>query len=287
MARKPRIFAVFLVPIAGIAWSLPLQTGSIEVEPETPAYLATVPPEFEVATRRELLTITGHTKSASHEERLKQVAAELFPDQAVRFTFRPLGVAPDWWDGATAELIMAAAAMQSPRAKLRGKSLQVRGVVANKSAAEQQMESLRTALPDTTNMDIRLTEVESGMPARAFCDRQFAALDPGPVRFEESGTVLRASAFPALDRIVALADACRHSTVSITGHTDASGNEEWNRQLSLARARAVADYLGTRGIRRERLLVVGAGSSLPIADNTTRFGRALNRRIDIRLSPKG
>ena len=46
----------------------------------------------------------------------------------------------------------------------------------------------------------------------------------------------------------------------------------------------VAAHLETRGIAEERMLVHGAGSSVPIADNATRYGRSLNRRIVIEFS---
>ena len=286
MARKPGIFTLFLTLIAGVAWSLGLPTGSNEILAAKPAYLASVPPEFELLARRGNLTITAHTQSARHEERLKQVVTENFPDQNAQFAFRPLGVAPDWWENATSELIMALAGVDTPGGKLRGSSVQVRGVVRHDSSMAPGLNSLRQALPQTAEFDIRFFELQAGVSARALCERPFATIDPGSVKFEESGTDLRESAFPALDRIIALADACRDSTVSITGHTDSSGNEEWNRQLSLARAETVARYLGDRGIDRERLVVIGAGSSLPVADNATRYGRSLNRRIEIRFASR-
>lgn len=286
MAHKPGIVSLFLTLIAGVAWSLALPTGSIEFLAEKPAYSASVPPEFEILARRGHLTITAHTQSARHEERLKQVVSENFPDQTVQFAFRPLGVAPDWWENATAELITALAEVDSPGGKLHGSSVQIRGVLTHSASLEQGLKPLRRALPETADFDVRYLELQPGVTARALCERQFATIDPGAVKFEESGTDVRESAFPALDRIVALADACRDSTVIVTGHTDSSGNEEWNRQLSRARAETVARYLGDRGIDRERLVVIGAGSSLPVADNATRYGRSLNRRIEIRLSSK-
>jgi len=286
LARKPGIFTLLLTLITGVAWSLALPTGSSEVLAGNPAYSASAPPEFEILARRESLIITAHTQSARHEERLKQVVAETFPAQNVQFTFRPLGVAPDWWENATAQLITALGEVDSPGGKLHGSSVQIRGVVMHDSSMERGLNSLRQALPETADFDIRFVELQAGMTARALCERHLATIDPGAVKFEESGTDLRESAFPALDRIIALADACRDATVSITGHTDSSGNEEWNKQLSLARAETVARYLGDRGINQERLVVVGAGSSLPVADNSTRYGRSLNRRIEIRLSSK-
>ena len=97
---------------------------------------------------------------------------------------------------------------------------------------------------------------------------------------------MRTSAFLMLERVAAFADACRGTVVSITGHTDSTGDENVNQALSLARARVVADWLRERGIDGNRLEVAGAGSSLPVADNATRFGRGLNRRIDISFAAK-
>ncbi len=95
---------------------------------------------------------------------------------------------------------------------------------------------------------------------------------------------MRTSAIPVLEQVAAFADACRDTLVSITGHTDSSGDENYNRALSLARAKVVADWLQESGIEGDRLEVAGVGSSVPVADNATRFGRSLNRRIDIELA---
>ena len=55
--------------------------------------------------------------------------------------------------------------------------------------------------------------------------------------------------------------------------------------MSQARAQAVADYLIANGVAADRLVVEGRGSSEPIADNDTRYGRSLNRRIEFGLRP--
>ncbi len=128
-------------------------------------------------------------------------------------------------------------------------------------------------------------EAEPTSAAAALCQRALAAFRAGPVNFEESKTAILPSGRPVLDRVVTLAATCRHSVVEVTGHTDSSGDEAENRRLSLARATAVADYLVRRGIPRHRIVVAGVGSSEPIADNARRYGRQLNRRIEIALLP--
>lgn len=259
--------------------------GQSESEPKLPRYSAADPATFEISARRGTLTLSGNTVSNQHEEELRLAVAEHFPGMTVRTDFRPLGVAPGWWGQATTELVVALPAIQSPTARLRADTLQVNGVVANGAAAELQLQTLRKILPGSASFDVSLTSVAANATAGTTCARHFTKLAPGPINFEESGTKFRTSAYPVLDRIVALADACRDSAVSITGHTDSSGNETWNQQLSLERARAVASYLGEMGIEPGRIVVAGAGSSLPVSTNTTRYGRGLNRRIDIRMTP--
>jgi outer membrane protein OmpA-like peptidoglycan-associated protein len=67
----------------------------------------------------------------------------------------------------------------------------------------------------------------------------------------------------------------------IAGHTDDTGTDEYNQQLSEARARSVADYLSSRhGIPKERLHTVGYGERRPLADNRSADSRAKNRRVE-------
>ena len=73
--------------------------------------------------------------------------------------------------------------------------------------------------------------------------------------------------------------------VDVLGHTDASGSEAANQALSVSRAQAVANYLKSRGVVGARVGVRGFGESAPIASNDTEEGRALNRRIEIRIVP--
>lgn len=69
------------------------------------------------------------------------------------------------------------------------------------------------------------------------------------------------------------------------GHTDSTGSDAYNLQLSQRRAEAVASYLVSQGIKRERLITVGAGEAYPIASNDTEEGRAANRRVELTIVP--
>ncbi|MEM7611477.1 MAG: OmpA family protein, partial [Pseudomonadota bacterium] len=94
----------------------------------------------------------------------------------------------------------------------------------------------------------------------------------------------RSTNLGVVDSIAEIAAWCPAADIIVEGHTDDRGDAALNAALSLARARAVADALAARGIRHERLISRGLGSSKPIADNATRDGRAKNRRIEIRFA---
>ncbi len=70
---------------------------------------------------------------------------------------------------------------------------------------------------------------------------------------------------------------------SVEGHTDSVGRAESNKKLSESRAQAVYEYLTSNGVDSDRLEVMGYGEEKPIADNSTRAGRAQNRRVEINL----
>ena len=72
--------------------------------------------------------------------------------------------------------------------------------------------------------------------------------------------------------------------VRVDGHTDASGKETYNQQLSLCRAKSVANVLGTVGMKQENIQLRGLGSSEPVASNDTAAGRTENRRVSIVVS---
>ncbi len=74
--------------------------------------------------------------------------------------------------------------------------------------------------------------------------------------------------------------------IEIMGYTDKSGIEDKNITLSINRAKAVYDRLIELGIEENRLFFSGCGSENPIAPNTYRWGRDLNRRIEIVLLEK-
>jgi len=162
--------------------------------------------------------------------------------------------------------------------------IRVRGVTADKAAWQQAVDRLDARLPDGFALVTDVFVIAADKPKALLCREMFVASTREPIRFQQAGATLRTSSYAALDRLVEFAADCPEAAIRITGHSDSVGDPAFNLDLSLRRARSVASYLEEHGVALERLEVVGAGASEPVADNATSYGRRQNRRIEFSLS---
>ena len=105
------------------------------------------------------------------------------------------------------------------------------------------------------------------------------------VLFEFDSAKLTATDKTKLDTIATrLKSEAPDARLTVSGHTDSVGSDAYNQKLSERRAQSVADYLVANGVSPNNVVdVVGAGESMPIADNKTDDGRQLNRRVEIKI----
>lgn len=104
------------------------------------------------------------------------------------------------------------------------------------------------------------------------------------VRFDFDSAELNDEARQELDRFAGGFKDRAHYLVEIQGFTDTVGDEDYNIQLSNRRAQAVARYLTVEhGIPLAKIAMLGYGKAMPAADNKTRDGRKLNRRVEVRV----
>ena len=73
------------------------------------------------------------------------------------------------------------------------------------------------------------------------------------------------------------------TNILLAGHTDSTGSDEYNLQLSSRRADSVANYLAAQNVNRARFATEGYGKTDPIASNETAAGRAQNRRVEVAI----
>lgn len=103
------------------------------------------------------------------------------------------------------------------------------------------------------------------------------------VFFDFDQVTLKPESFPELDRLVTLMGERASMTVTIEGHADATGTEQYNLDLSRRRAAAVQKYITGKGVDLTRVSIAFFGESKPVESNATKEGRRKNRRVEFRI----
>lgn len=106
------------------------------------------------------------------------------------------------------------------------------------------------------------------------------------IMFDTNSSVVKSGAFDEINRVARVLNQYPETTMRIAGHTDSTGAETYNQQLSERRAEAVKQALAGQGVSPARMTAVGFGESQPIADNNTEAGRQMNRRVTITIAPQ-
>lgn len=111
-------------------------------------------------------------------------------------------------------------------------------------------------------------------------------LDNKPVciegtNFEFDSAKLRSEDITKLNEVVSFTEKYKDTQLEASGHTCSIGTEAYNQKLSERRAESVKAYLVKKGVDSQRIVTVGYGETKPMADNKTREGRELNRRVEI------
>jgi len=101
------------------------------------------------------------------------------------------------------------------------------------------------------------------------------------IQFEFNSYALMPVSYTDLDKVIHYLR--RHPDVSVrlSGHTDDVGNDDYNRTLSVNRAKSVAAFLISGGIQAERISTLGFGESKPLVEGTRQEARDVNRRVEI------
>jgi len=125
-----------------------------------------------------------------------------------------------------------------------------------------------------TSMETAEVQVKAPPPIEARVNLQ-------GVTFGSGNATLTPNAKKVLDGVAEQLLANPQVKIEIQGHTDNVGNPKSNQELSERRAKSVVGYLATKGVKMSRMSAVGYGQDVPIADNNTKEGRELNRRIEM------
>jgi outer membrane protein OmpA-like peptidoglycan-associated protein len=103
--------------------------------------------------------------------------------------------------------------------------------------------------------------------------------------FETNSTDIKPGFHTTMDKVADIVVRYNKTTLTVVGHTDDVGTNQYNQQLSERRAHSVANYLEAKRVNSVRLAIAGKGEAQPIESNATETGRQANRRVEIYLEP--
>jgi OmpA-OmpF porin, OOP family len=126
----------------------------------------------------------------------------------------------------------------------------------------------------------------SGCPVVSVEVKKRLAFAATAIQFDFGKATIKKNSYKLLDEIVNILNEYSDYYMTIEGHTDNVGGDEFNLQLSKDRAESVRQYFISKNIASERLTSDGFGETKPVASNKTAAGRAKNRRVDMDLKLK-
>lgn len=174
----------------------------------------------------------------------------------------------------------------SALSNMRGVPVSRFGLSANAGSSFGASNAASSSFQATEKLKSDLRAVET--------DRGTVVSLSGDVTFDFDKATIREAAKPTLDRLAQLIAEGSSGPIVIEGHTDAKGEDGYNKRLSQARAAAVKEYLVQKGVEPARLSTIGLGELRPVAPNANsdgsddEEGRQQNRRVEVILpNPRG
>lgn len=164
-----------------------------------------------------------------------------------------------------------------------GRTGRIIGAVAGGAAGgyagyrlDQQIKELREG---TAGTGVDVTETDNGQAILVNL--------PDGVTFATGSSTINSTFRETLDRVAASLRQYPNSIVDVYGYTDSTGSDAFNQRLSEQRAQAVSSYLTSQGVASSRIRWQGFGENPQYfkGDNNTEYGRALNRRVEIKIVP--
>ena len=182
------------------------------------------------------------------------------------------------------QVVLQAREREAARAKLEAEQERLKAEQERQKAAEERQaaqterERAEAALERARELDRRVKELEAQQTERGL------VLTLGEVLFDVGRSTLKEGGRRAVDRLASFLREYPERKVLIEGHTDNTGSQQLNLDLSRRRAEAVKAALMDMGIPESRIRTVGHGPAYPVAGNTTAAGRQQNRRVEVVIS---
>lgn len=155
------------------------------------------------------------------------------------------------------------------------------GIISFKACKQQQLTILPGAVVSKDGTDDGLKNVKSEFDDATRTDEGIKFSLSSDVLFPTNSSYLTDKAKTELTKLIKILNQQRDKKIRVDGHTDATGEKDYNIWLSEKRAASVKKFLEDGGVAGARISTKGHGPSKPIADNKTADGRQKNRRVEI------
>jgi outer membrane protein OmpA-like peptidoglycan-associated protein len=186
-----------------------------------------------------------------------------------------------------------AAEEQRQKVVLQAREQEAAAARAQAEAATQQAQAARQdaeSQRQRAQMTAESAQREAAELAAQLRDLQAKQTDRGlvltlgDVLFDTGKATLKPGADSTMDRLSSFLEKSPDRSVTIEGHTDSTGSDDFNQTLSENRANAVKASLVGKGVPAQRIVAVGKGEGVPVASNDNPGGRQQNRRVEIIIS---
>ncbi len=240
------------------------------------------------------IVLSGHAPSEAAREAVFQFAANRFPNSTISGELKIAGGAPpeDEWLKAVSVGLQALTRLERGAVSIEDNHMTTRGVASDQARMtliRQLMSSMPAGFSGAANVTLAapppqselLSSSEAPSAIREACVRQFRALISGQhITFAYARNTLGPISRAYLSDIADLLSECPEIVLELSGHSDSTGGQSRNIQLSLQRAEAAARYLRSIGVNGAQIRTRGIGAREPLFSNATAEGRAKNRRIE-------
>jgi len=179
--------------------------------------------------------------------------------------------------GAVAGAIIGQAAGRDTQSTLAGAAIGAAAARLAGAGVGKMMDDQERDMPDAL-------APSDAAPVRPEGDLHPISLQ-GDVTFDHDSATVRPGLYSEIDRIANVLIKYPQTVIRVEGHTDSTGSESYNMDLSQRRADSVKNLIVQRGLSTERSETMPYGETMPVADNSTETGRAMNRRVEIKVAP--
>lgn len=188
-----------------------------------------------------------------------------------------IAVATAWQKATEDEMQRLRAQREDIVVNARTREAELARIQAEASADQAAAAMARSRALEQELADLKASTTERGL---------VMTLQEG-VLFEYDKAELKSGAMRSLDPLIAFLKEYPDRTLVIEGHTDGTGSDSYNADLSQRRAEAVRGFLASNGISADRIIARGYGESYPVTTNATEAGRQQNRRVEVVIAHEG